>query len=60
MLKVFTNDNKHYLELGNVGFTYIFLLANISNKIQEYKIDFQNIMIYYIMMNANIEKIKRY
>ena len=48
-LKYFTNDNKHYLELGNVGFTYIFLLANISNKIQEYKIDFSkyNDLLYY-------------
>ena len=35
-LKYFTNDNKHYLELRSVGFTFIFLLANIGNKIKEY------------------------
>ena len=35
-LKYFTNDNKHYLELRSVGFTFIFLLSNIGNKIKEY------------------------
>ena len=33
-LKYFTNDNKHYLELRSVGFTFIFFLANIGNKIK--------------------------
>lgn len=39
-LKYFTNDNKHYLELRSVAFTFMFLLANINIKIEEYKIDF--------------------
>ena len=61
MFKVFTNDNKHYLELGNVGFTYIFLLANISNKIQEYKIDFSkyNDLLYYDKNVKYFEKDKK-
>ena len=57
-LKYFTNDNKHYLELGSVGFTYLFLLANISNKIQEYKIDFSkyNDLLYY---DKNVKYFKK-
>ena len=60
-LKYFTNENKHYLELGNVGFTYIFLLANISNKIQEYKIDFSkyNDLLYYDKNVKYFEKDKK-
>ena len=60
-LKYFTNDNKHYLELENVGFTYIFLLANISNKIQEYKIDFSkyNDLLYYDKNVKYFEKDKK-
>ena len=57
-LKYFTNDNKHYLELRNVGFTFIFLLANIGNKIKEYKIDFSkyNDLLYY---DKNVEFFKK-
>ena len=60
-LKYFTNDNKHYLELGNVGFTYIFLLVNISNRIQEYKIDFSkyNDLLYYDKNVKYFEKDKK-
>ena len=57
-LKYFTNDNKHYLELRSVGFTFIFLLANIGNKIKEYKIDFSkyNDLLYY---DKNVEFFKK-
>ena len=57
-LKYFTNDNKHYLELRSVGFTFIFLLANIGNKIKEYKIDFSNYndLLYY---DKNVEFFKK-
>ena len=57
-LKYFTNDNKHYLELRSVGFTFIFLLANIGNKIEEYKIDFSkyNDLLYY---DKNVEFFKK-
>ena len=57
-LKYFTNDNKHYLELRSVGFTFIFLLTNIGNKIKEYKIDFSkyNDLLYY---DKNIEYFKK-
>ena len=60
-LKHFTNDNKHYLELGNAGFTYIFLLANLGNKIQEYKIDFSkyNDLLYYDKNVKYFEKNKK-
>ena len=48
-LKYFTNDNEHYLELRNVGFTYLFLMVNINSKLKEYKIDFSkyNDLLYY-------------
>lgn len=39
-LKYFTNDQKHYLELNNIGFTFLFLMIEIAEKIQKYKIDF--------------------
>lgn len=57
-LKYFTNDNKHYLESRSVGFTFIFLLANIGNKIKEYKIDFSkyNDLLYY---DKNVEFFKK-
>lgn len=48
-LKYFTNDNEHYLELRNVGFTYLFLMVNINNKLKECKIDFSkyNDLLYF-------------
>ena len=48
-LKYFTNDNVYYLELRNVGFTYLFLMVNINSKLKEYKIDFSkyNDLLYY-------------
>ena len=57
-LKYFTNDNKHYLELRNVFFTFIFLLTDISNKIKEYKIDYSkyNDLLYY---DKNVEYFKK-
>ena len=60
-LKYFTNDNKHYLELRSVGFTFIFLLANIGNKIKEYKIDFSkyNDLLYYDKNVKYFEKDKK-
>lgn len=39
-LKYFTKDNKHYLELQNVGFTYFFLTIEINEKIKNNNIDF--------------------
>ena len=39
-LKYFTHDKDHYLELTSIGFPYMFLMADIGNKIKEYKIDF--------------------
>ena len=39
-LKYFTKDNKHYLELQNIGFTYLFLTAKITKKIKNNNIDF--------------------
>ena len=60
-LMYFTNDNKHYLDLGSVGFTYLFLLANISNKIQKYIIDFSkyNDLLYYDKDVKYFEKDKK-
>lgn len=57
-LKYFTNDEKHYLEIRNIGFTFIFLLVNIDNKIKDYKIDFSkyNDLLYY---DKNIEFFKK-
>lgn len=43
-LKYFTSDNKHYLDLKNVGFTYMFLIININIKIKENKVDFSKYM----------------
>ncbi len=50
----FTNDVKHYLDLNSIGFTFLFLFADITSKIQEYKIDFSkyNDLLYY---DRNIE-----
>lgn len=60
-LKYFTNDNKHYLELRNVGFTYLFLMVNISNKLKEYKIDFSkyNDLLYYDKNDKYFENAKK-
>ena len=60
-LKYFTNDNKHYLELRNVGFTYLFLMVNINNKLKEYKIDFSkyNDLLYYDKNDKYLENDKK-
>lgn len=60
-LMYFTDDNKHYLDLGSVGFTYLFLLANISNKIQKYITDFSkyNDLLYYDKNVKYFEKIRK-
>lgn len=60
-LKYFTNDNKHYLELRSVVFTYMFLWININNKIKEYKIDFSkyNDLLYYDKNAGYFEKDKK-
>ena len=57
-LKYFTNDKVHYLELSNIGFSYLFLLFNISNKIKNYNIDFSkyNDLLYF---DRNVEYFER-
>lgn len=39
-LKYFTSDKEHYLDLQNVGFSYLFLLIEIGCKVEQYNIDF--------------------
>ena len=39
-LKYFTSDNKHYLDIKNVMFTYLFLMLDIGTNIKENKLDF--------------------
>lgn len=53
-LKYYTNDHKHYLENDNIGFSFMFFLLDISEKIKMYKIDFSKYyeMLYY---DKNIE-----
>ena len=60
-LKYFTNDNKHYLELRNIGFTYFFLMVNINNKLKEYKINFSkyNDLLYYDKNDKYFENDKK-
>ena len=60
-LKYFTNDNKHYLELRNIGFTYLFLMVNINNKLKEYKINFSkyNDLLYYDKNDKYFENDKK-
>lgn len=60
-LKYFTNDNEHYLELRNVGFTYLFLMVNINNKLKEYKINFSkyNDLLYYDKNDKYFENDKK-
>ena len=57
-LKYFTNDTKHYLELENVGFAFLFLWVDITNKKEEYKIDFSKYkdLLYY---DKNAEYFKK-
>lgn len=60
-LKYFTNDNKHYLELRNIGFTYLFLMVNINNKLKEFKINFSkyNDLLYYDKNDKYFENDKK-
>lgn len=60
-LKYFTNDNKHYLELRNVGFTYLFLMVNINSKLEQYKIDFSKYsdLLYYDKNDKYFERDKK-
>lgn len=60
-LKYFTSDNKHYLDLKNVGFTYMFLMIDINTKIKENKVDFSKYMdLLYLDKNAKyFEKDKK-
>lgn len=53
-LQYFTSDKKHYLELRSIGFTYLFMMLDIGNKINNYGIDFSkyNDLLYY---DKNIE-----
>lgn len=39
-LKYFTSDKKHYLELSNIGLSFMFMMIEINNKIKENNIDF--------------------
>lgn len=39
-LVYFTSDKKHYLDLDNVGFSYLFFMIGIDEKIKKNKIDF--------------------
>lgn len=60
-LKYFTSDKKHYLELQNIGFTYMFMLLEVNNKIKEYNIDFSkyNDFLYYDRNVEYFEKNKK-
>lgn len=59
-LKYFTNDKEHYLEMQNIGFTYIFLMVEIGNKIKKYNVDFSkyNDLLYYDKNITYFEKEK--
>ena len=66
-LKHFTSDNKHYIDLNSISFTYLFLIITIGNKIKKANIDsnrFKDLLYYdknvdyFEKEYRNIEKIK--
>ena len=60
-LKYFASDKKHYLELQNIGFTYMFMMVEIKRKIKESNIDFSkyNDLLYYDRNAEYFEKNKK-
>ena len=60
-LKYFTLDETHYLELRNIRCTYMFMLAELNNKIEKYSIDFSkyNDLLYYDRNVEYFEKNKK-
>ena len=60
-LKYFTSDKKHYLELQNIGFTYMFMMVEVNSKIKESNIDFSkyNDLLYYDRNAEYFEKNKK-
>lgn len=66
-LKHFTSDDKHYIDLNSISFTYLFLIITIGNKIKKANIDsnrFKDLLYYdknvdyFEKEYRNIEKIK--
>lgn len=60
-LKYFTSDKKHYLELSNIGLSFMFMMIEISNKIKENNIDFSkyNDFLYSDKNTGYLEKDKQ-
>ena len=60
-LKYFTLDKSHYIELRSISFTYMFMLAEINNKIKKYNINFSkyNDLLYYDRNVEYFEKDKK-
>ena len=60
-LKYFTSDKKHYLELSNIGLSFMFMMIEINNKIKENNIDFSkyNDFLYHDKNTGYLEKDKQ-